>query len=337
MSSSPSKPRSWRSPRPNAKAPHRLSLVGPDGYSMPQSIGLTEGQIKGPHGLVAVLRSADKEPTPAAALSPVETLTTRSGLFIVSRLPQILLATYSAGMQNHQHVVQAACLMALITIIQSRITALLDTTITDKKLREDLEHVLSVCDDPDYLDKRCVQNADGQPLPSPKLLRPLLTTTPDMRVVTEDGERFRNNKRRCQFYKHTRAQGWSSDDLTSHLHSLAVTMSRLMSVQGVQTDEYTLLFDALAMAASNPDATVQWASLVVDTMCELKVTRRLYQLYQALQVNDKAARQYRSEVYPRHSQAGIRFPRSGLEGSRCAEDLLTAQLVRAIRKRAVTI
>jgi hypothetical protein len=304
---------------------------------MPQSIGLTEGQLKGSHEMVAVLRGADKEPTPDAAVSPVEALTVRSGLFIVNRLPQILLATYCAGMQNHQQVVQAACLTALINVIRSRIVVLLDTTITDEKLREDLNHVLSMCDDPDYLDKNCVQNADGQPLPSPKLQRPLLTIDKDMRVVVEDGERFRNNKRRCQFFKHSRAQKWSSDDLTSHLHSLAVTMFRLMSVQGVQTDECTLLFDAVAMAGSCPDETVQWVSLVVDTMCELKVTRRLYQLYQALRVNDKAARQYRSEVYPRHSQAGIRFPRSGLEGSRCAEDLLTAQLVRAIRKRAVTI
>lgn len=307
---------------------------------MTQSIGLSVEQLEGPHGIVSVLRIADKESTSADALAHVASQTARPtadlypGLFNVSVLPQILLATYVAGMVNHQQPSQAACLTAFVNVIRYRVTLLLDLRIGDKKLNEDLNHVLSVCDDPRYLDTVLVLNVNGQPLPSPKTRRrALLTVNPERGVVVEDGERFRNSGR-CKFWRHSRAQGWVSDDLTSHLHSFAMTMHRLFCVLGLHPQE-TLCFEAAVMAASCPDETVQWVSLVVDTIVELRLTYRVYQIFQARRLCGDAKEA--SEVFPGYREPGVQSFTSGMRGSRCAEDVLTSVLVREIRKRAATV
>ncbi len=320
-------------PRSRPTSPHHATLTGPDGCVMPQSIGLSVEQLEGPHGIVSVLRIADKEPTSADVLVHVVSQTARPtadlypGLFNVSVLPQILLATYVAGMVNHQQPSQAACLTAFVNVIRYRVTLLLDLRICDKKLNEDLNHVLSVCDDPRYLDTVLVLNVNGQPLPSPKTRqRALLTVNPERRVVVEDGERFRNSGR-CKFWKHCRAQGWANHDLTAHLHSFAMTLHRLFCVLGLHPQEF-LCFETAVMAGSCPDETVQWVSLIVDTIVELRLTHRVYQIFQARRLCGDAKEAL--EVFPGYREPGIRE-------SRCAEDVLTSVLVREIRKRAVTI
>ena len=322
MSSSPFK----HSPRPKAGSAHYVSLVAPDGCRMLQSVGRSDDQ----KSLVANLHRADKERTPAVAYAYLESYTARPREFNVTALPQILQAIDDAEMQNYRRHMQAADVTAFINVIRYRMTLLLESGSVGDSLRTDILHVLSVCDVPGYLDTNLVTNAKGQPLPSPKLHRPLFTCTIDSaRVIVEDGERFRSN--RSKFLRHCRDQGWVSDDITSHLCSFAMTMYRLFCVQGVQPQEF-VCFTAAIMSGSCPDETIVWASLVVDTIVELRLTHRLYQLYQARRLCGQAKEG--PEAVPWSS---VQSPTHGMQGSRCAEDILTSVLVRAIRKRAATI
>ena len=310
-------------PHPKPGSEHFVSLVAPDGCGMLQSIGQSDEQRR----LVENLRRADKEATQAVAYAYLESYTARPRDFNVAALPPILQAIEDAEMQNYRQHTQAAYATAFINVIRYRLCLLLDSGSVGEHLRTDILHVLSVCDDPGYLDTSLVTNAKGQPLPSPKMHRPLFTRM-ETRIIVEDGERLRTG--RSKFLRHCRNQRWVSDDLTSHLCSFAMVMYRLLQVQGVHPREF-LCFTANIMTGSYPDETIAWVSLVVDTIVELRLTHRLYQLYQARRLCGHAKEA--TEVVP---WSGVRFTH-GMQGSRCAEDLLTSVLVREIRKRAATL